>query len=245
MERYSVNTETGLTKEGGFHMKRVIRIICLLVCFLAMSGCGSSADSTENSEDAIIRTYEKSDEDGRVHTYYELSDGRWKTGDCYYQDRVILSGRFHNAKSDVVLVCLSNLDDITFSDLEDDFFSSDSRKHYSVEEVALVEMYYEEANLPTPTACPNVNVPTLWMNGKLYWVELIEEKNAEFDEEDFVGTVESKVSETELPTKEMESNTLPAGTSIYKHRELEDVYVAIYRRSGLVYYYRIFDNGKV
>lgn len=139
-----------------------IIVICLIVCVLAMSGCRSSmddntdkqeddviytyemsdSDSTNTSEDDIIKTYEKSDKNGRLRTYYELADGCWKTGDYYYEERVILSGRFHNANSDVTLICLSNLDDITFSSLADSFFSSNLEKHYSAEEVILVEMIY-------------------------------------------------------------------------------------------------------
>ncbi|MBO5177740.1 MAG: hypothetical protein J6C07_09810 [Lachnospiraceae bacterium] len=139
-----------------------IIVICLIVCVLAMSGCRSSmddntdkqdddviytyemsdSDSTNTSEDDIIQTYEKSDKDGRVRTYYELSDGRWKTENWYYKDRVILSGRTHNAISGVTLICLSNIDDITFSSLAESFLSSNYEKHYSVEEVILVEIIY-------------------------------------------------------------------------------------------------------
>jgi hypothetical protein len=136
-----------------------IIVICLIVCFLAMSGCRSSMDNTDKqeddeiymyemsdcdsmntSEDDIIQTYEKSDKNGRLRTYYELADGSWKAGNYYYEERVILSGRFHNANSDVTLICLSNIDDITFSNLADSFLSSNYAKHYSVEEVILVEI---------------------------------------------------------------------------------------------------------
>lgn len=90
-----------------------IIVICWIVCFLAMSGCRSSMDNTDKqeddeiymyemsdcdsmntSEDDIIQTYEKSDKNGRLRTYYELADGSWKAGNYYYEERVILSGRY-------------------------------------------------------------------------------------------------------------------------------------------------------
>ncbi len=102
----------------------------------------------------------------------------------------------------------------------------------------------EEATVPTPTQCPDAALPSLWMNGKLYKVDPIEEKEAVFEEEDFIGAVESNIGYNKMPTKELEANTLDVGTSLYKHRDLEDTYIGIYRRSGLVYYYEIFEYKK-
>jgi len=99
-------------------------------------------DNPDKIKFTVTQTYEKSDQEGRLLTYYELADGRWKAGDYYYQHRIVLTGRFHNASSDVTLVCLSNIEDITFSSMEDSFFSSNWEKHYSVEEVRMVEMKY-------------------------------------------------------------------------------------------------------
>ena len=99
-------------------------------------------DNPDKIKFTVTQTYEKSDQEGRLLTYYELADGSWKAGDYYYQHRIVLTGRMHNAASDVTLVVLSNLDDITFSSMEDSFFSSNWEKHYSVEEVRLVEMIH-------------------------------------------------------------------------------------------------------
>lgn len=126
------------------------------------------------------------------------------------------------------------------------FWYPDSRKN--IDELWKIErdnhLLGAELGAPTPTKCPDSALPTLWMNGKLYKVEPIEEGEAEFDEEDFIGTVESEVGYNKTPVKEMESNILPIGASVYKHRELEDTYVGIYHKNGLVYYYLIFENTK-
>lgn len=114
---------------------------------LAEDGKGNITNITEEAgierrgvdDEAVIQTYEQSEKDGRLLTYYELSDGTWATEDYHYKYKLTLTGRFHNAASDVTLVCLSNREDITFSGMEDSFFSSNFEKHYSVKEVRLVE----------------------------------------------------------------------------------------------------------
>ena len=47
-------------------------------------------------------------------TYYEMSDGTWKTDSHTYQYKLELTGRMHVAVKDSTYIILSNTDDITF-----------------------------------------------------------------------------------------------------------------------------------
>ena len=99
----------------------------------------------------------------------------------------------------------------------------------------------ETTTKPTPTKCPDVALPTLWMNGKLYKVDPLDESVVAYEEEDYVGSVESCVAYNQGPTKEMESNTLPVGTPIYKDRHARDLYVAIVSEKFNTYYFRLYE----
>ncbi len=73
----------------------------------------------------IVNTYEKTpDKQIQEHfdnskvvvknTYYELSNGTWKSGNYTYKYRLELTGRLNNAVKDSTYIVLSNTKDITF-----------------------------------------------------------------------------------------------------------------------------------
>lgn len=86
-------------------MRRWIPHTLLLLLILAISGCA------KNDEVVIVNTFEKTpseDIEKRIEntegvileTYYEMSDGTWKTDDYAYQYKLMVTGRLHNAVRD-------------------------------------------------------------------------------------------------------------------------------------------------
>lgn len=97
----------------------------------------SSAEGvTFDSESTIARTYAADIENDVWRTYYEMSDGTWRTDEHTYQYRLEITGRLANAACDTTYIYLSNREDITFeqawlasglsSDLNDYFDEKDA-----------------------------------------------------------------------------------------------------------------------
>ena len=91
--------------------------------------------------ETIIKVYSASEKEGRLETYYELADGTWKTEEYHYQYRIELTGRMNNAASDSTFVCLSNFEDISFSEVAWSMLSSNMADHLDRAEVVLVELH--------------------------------------------------------------------------------------------------------
>lgn len=75
---------------------------------------GSVSFTVENE---IAKTYEQSEEDGILTTYYEMSDGTWKCDDTSYQFRLELTGTMPNAAKESYYAVLTNNDKLTFEDV--------------------------------------------------------------------------------------------------------------------------------
>ena len=122
-------------------MKRCVWVGLLLAMALGLCGC------SKNQEVTVVNTFaatpeelvsERIEQGGEVttQTYYELSDGTWKTDDCVYQYKLVVTGRLHNAVNDITYTILSNREEITFdqawkasglsSNLEDYFQAEDA-----------------------------------------------------------------------------------------------------------------------
>ena len=88
-----------------------------LLLTLVLCGCSGEAEVvntfTETPEELITERIEQGEE-VTMQTYYELSDGTWKTDDCAYQYRLVVTGRLHNAVKDTTYTILSNIEEITF-----------------------------------------------------------------------------------------------------------------------------------
>ena len=118
-------------------MKR--RMWAVLLLTLVLCGCSGEAEVvsifTETPEELVTERIEQGEE-VTTQTYYELSDGTWKTDDCAYQYRLVVTGRLHNAVKDTTYTILSNIEEITFdqawkasglsSNLEDYFQAEDA-----------------------------------------------------------------------------------------------------------------------
>ena len=98
----------------------------------------------------IVNTYEKTpDKQIQEHfdnskvvvknTYYELSNGTWKSGNYTYKYRLVLTGRLHNAVKDNTYIILSNTEDITFEQAwKASGFSSNSNDYFKPETAVIV-----------------------------------------------------------------------------------------------------------
>lgn len=56
-------------------------LVALVFCALLFTGCGKSD---------IAKTYNQSEKDGILITYYEMNDGTWQCDDISYQFRLEL-----------------------------------------------------------------------------------------------------------------------------------------------------------
>lgn len=73
-------------------------------------------------------------------TYYELSDGTWRTDGRNYKYRLVITGRLHNAATDSIFIYLSNLEHISFDRAwKAAGLSSNMDDYFKPEEAVLVE----------------------------------------------------------------------------------------------------------
>ncbi len=121
-------------------MKKMINVITIMLLLLTLFGCSQK-------EPYVVKTYEETDfaltdeywENDKLVTmvsYYEMSDGTWKTDDYTYQYRLELTGRMGNAAKDSTFVFLSNTEDITFEQAWKASGFSSNMADYFEEEVA-------------------------------------------------------------------------------------------------------------
>ena len=105
-------------------MKKLVIGICVLMMTVGLTACKKD-DTVKKDDSYVIKTYEQTPiekmdeaynkEETVIRTsYYELSDGTWKTDDCTYKYRVELTGRLNKAEKNSTYVVLSNTRDITF-----------------------------------------------------------------------------------------------------------------------------------
>lgn len=123
------------------------RYILFLLLFLVgmLFGCNAQKEAE------IVRTFEESSaeqkkelwENGEaaiMETYYEMSDGTWRTEEHSYQYRLEITGRLHEAAKDSTYVILSNIEEITFEQAwKASGLSSNTEDYFSEEEAVFVE----------------------------------------------------------------------------------------------------------
>lgn len=121
-------------------MKR--RMWAVLLLTLVLCGCSGEVEVvsifTETPEELVTERIEQGEE-VTTQTYYELSDGTWKTDDCAYQYRLVVTGRLHNAVKDTTYTILSNIEEITFDQAwKASGLSSNTEDYFSAEEAVFV-----------------------------------------------------------------------------------------------------------
>lgn len=134
-------------------MKRLLIFTMLSVLSFCWTGC-----SMDESEPYVVQAYERnvdeeitkadSSEEVIYHTYYEMSDGTWKTEDHIYQHRLEITGRLNNTAKDITYIYLSNIEDITFEQAwKASGLSSLTTDYFKVEDAILVGMVYPEVEV--------------------------------------------------------------------------------------------------
>lgn len=91
------------------------RLAILVICFMLFTGCGKNN---------VTKTYNQSEQDGVVKTYYEMNDGTWKCNDTIYQYRLELDGRMPNAVKDSYYVVLTDDETLSFEAVSKSLYSS-------------------------------------------------------------------------------------------------------------------------
>lgn len=103
----------------------------LAVCLMLFIGCG---------ENEIIKTYDQSDDNGVMKTYYEMKDGTWKCDNIIYQYRLELKGRMPNAEKDSCFVVLTDDKSLSFETVSKSLYSSLLKDVDAMKGSVIVEM---------------------------------------------------------------------------------------------------------
>ncbi len=99
-------------------MRRWMTAILACALILAAAGCAQG-------EPVVKTTIEKTPPEQSeelaangdeivLYPYYEMSDGTWQADGRIYQQRLVVTGRLHNAVRDTTYIILSNVGDIPF-----------------------------------------------------------------------------------------------------------------------------------
>ena len=121
-------------------------IICaaFIISALLISGCNNEptvVNIFEQTPDELIHECFEKSEDYIFKTYYEMSDGTWKTDDHTYRYRLVISGRMNNAAKDSTYTILSNTDDISFEQAwKASGLSSNTNDYFKAEDAVMVAM---------------------------------------------------------------------------------------------------------
>ena len=100
-------------------MRRWMTAILACALILAAAGCA------QRGEPVVKTTIEKTPPEQSeelaangdeivLYPYYEMSDGTWQADGRIYQQRLLVTGRLHNAVRDTTYIILSNVGDIPF-----------------------------------------------------------------------------------------------------------------------------------
>ncbi len=126
-------------------MKKSVKIVVITLMLLSLIGCSQK-------EASVVRTYEATDGEGvqkliannqpvTLVTYYEMSDGTWKTEDHTYPYRVEVTGRMNGASKDSTFVYLSTSKEISFDQAwKASGLSSNLNDYFKEEDAKLVAM---------------------------------------------------------------------------------------------------------
>lgn len=115
-------------------MKKWIALVLTILLTVSFMSCSISKHEAE-----IVETISTD-----LATYYEMSDGTWKTDDHVYQHRLEVTGEMPNTDVEATFVYLSNLESITFEQAwKAAGLSSHTADYFSVEDAVLVEWVTE------------------------------------------------------------------------------------------------------
>ncbi|MCI9563452.1 MAG: hypothetical protein HFF63_06130 [Oscillospiraceae bacterium] len=99
-------------------MRRWMTAILACALILAAAGCAQGEPVVKTTiEKTPLEQSEELLANGQeivLYPYYEMSDGTWQADGRIYQQRLVVTGRLHNAVRDTTYIILSNVGDIPF-----------------------------------------------------------------------------------------------------------------------------------
>lgn len=127
-------------------MKKYLSIFFAFLLLLSLSACALEEEkASEVQNPTVIRTFDKNlDAEGDFGiTYYEMSDGTWKTDTYTYKYCLELSGEIPGSDYVWEFTVLSNREDLTFDDaFWASGFSSLSTDYFAPEDAVIVRVVY-------------------------------------------------------------------------------------------------------
>lgn len=126
-------------------MRTSIPIILAACMLIAPCGCFRNAPSVVKTyvatDPELVDAYWENNELVTMVTYYEMSDGTWKTDTCAYRYRLEITGRNAAAVKDSTFVFLSNRKDITFEQAwKASGFSSNTADYFKEKDARFVAL---------------------------------------------------------------------------------------------------------
>lgn len=126
-------------------MRTSITTIMAACMLFALCGCSRSTPTVVKTYAAtdpeLVDAYWESNELVTMVTYYEMSDGTWKTDTCAYRYRLEITGRNAAAVKDSTFVFLSNRTDITFEQAwKASGFSSNTADYFKEKDARFVAL---------------------------------------------------------------------------------------------------------
>lgn len=126
-------------------MRTSITTILAACMLFALCGCSRSTPTVVRTYAAtdpeLVDAYWENNELVTMVTYYEMSDGTWKTDTCTYRYRLEITGRNAAAVKDSTFVFLSNRTDITFEQAwKASGFSSNTADYFKEKDARFVAL---------------------------------------------------------------------------------------------------------
>lgn len=100
-------------------MKKFSLCLLLFVVAFGMVGCSQNKETTivntfEQTPSNLIKEYAENSKEVISTTYYEMSDGTWKTDEYTYKYKLVITGKLNNSVKYITYTILSNIENITF-----------------------------------------------------------------------------------------------------------------------------------
>lgn len=123
-------------------MRSAVSILLTVAFVLSLAGCSakepSIRQSYEKTESSLYDSYFDEGKDFNYITFYELTDGTWKTDRYSYKYRVEVSGQLPNSSYRVQYVYLSQEPEISFDSAWKASGFSSSQEDYFEEKDAVL-----------------------------------------------------------------------------------------------------------
>lgn len=137
---------------------------------------GHVINTIEKTSDEHIEEFLESGREVISTTYYEMSDGTWKTDMHSYQYYLEVVGTPNNAVEAITYIVLSNRKDITFEQVWQACYSSDSSHLISQDEMDVVGFKLGATKPMTPVEVVSQHLETMRTNDWKGWLATMTEE---------------------------------------------------------------------